>query len=86
MLPVVSEQARETLEASVGRDLEAWKKSMIAQIKDENPEINSLLLTLAQNSPDPKAVIMAGYMVYKALELAYAEEGQSLRELEISDD
>ena len=85
MLPVLSEQARETLEVAVSRDLEGWKKSMIAQIKDENPEINTLLLTVAQNSPDPKGVIMAGYMVYKALEHAYAEEGQSLKDLDIGD-
>ena len=74
MLPVVTEETRRTLETNITSNEESWKKEMVHRIKVENPEINSLLLTLAQDSDDPKLVIKAGYMVYNALEIAQKDE------------
>jgi hypothetical protein len=74
LLPVVTEETRKSLEQSLLDDEESWKKKMVHRLKEENPEINSLLLDLAQRSKDPKAVILAGYIIYNALELALEEE------------
>lgn len=70
MLPVVTADIREELEIIMDTTPEEWKKEMIHHLKEDNPEVNSLLLKLAQTSSDPKKVILAGYMVYKALEQA----------------
>ncbi|MBY0449149.1 MAG: hypothetical protein K2X01_00805 [Cyanobacteria bacterium] len=78
MLPVVSEANRKALEALLEEDPDAWKKQMIHYIKEENPEVNTILVDLAQRSQDPKAVIMAGFFVYQALDLAAREEDASL--------
>ncbi|MCA9788535.1 MAG: hypothetical protein KC476_02015 [Cyanobacteria bacterium HKST-UBA06] len=74
MLPVVTADIRESVEQAIEANPDEWKREMIHHIKEENPELNSLLLTMAQNAQDPKHVIMAGYMVYKALEIAEASE------------
>lgn len=74
MLPVVTESTRKTLEQALLENEEAWKKKMVHRLKEENPEVNTLLLELAQKSKDPKAVILAGYLIYNALELAQEEE------------
>jgi hypothetical protein len=76
MLPVVTEATRGLVDQILTGDLNAWKKDMIHHLKEDNPEINGLLLELAQNSSDPKTVILAGYLVYKALELAQDDEFQ----------
>ncbi len=76
MLPVVTEEARKHLEQLLLTDEESWKKRMVHRIKEENPEINTLLLELAQKSKDPKSVIQAGYLIYNILELALEEEGE----------
>ena len=74
MLPVVTEKIRSALESLFSKDTETWKKGMVHHLKEDNPEINSLLLSLAQGSEDPKSVITAGYLVYNVLELATKEE------------
>jgi hypothetical protein len=77
MLPVVTEESRMALMETMNQDEKAWKKEMINHIKEENPEINSLLLELANtcdNDQTKKKVILAGYLVYKALEIAQEEE------------
>jgi hypothetical protein len=79
-LPVVSSGLRQTLDALEQEHGENWPKQMLRQLREENPEINSLLLDLAQDSPDPKQVILAGYKVYKLLELAEANERKLWRE------
>lgn len=75
MLPVVTETIREQVEAilSTGKVTE-WKKEMVHRLKQVNPEINALLLQVAQGAQDPKAVVLAGYAVYQAIELAMVEE------------
>jgi hypothetical protein len=76
LLPVVTPETRKKLDEYIAKSEEQWKREMIHHLKEENPEINSLLLELAQNSTDPKNVVMAGYLVYKALEMAQTEESQ----------
>lgn len=75
MLPVVTPSVRESLEEIIQNPTEEWKREMVHHLKEDNPEINTLLLNLAQNSSDAKKVILAGYLIYKALELAEENEG-----------
>jgi len=79
-LPVVSAGLRQSLDTVQQEQGENWSKLMLRQLKEENPEINSLLLDLAHDSQDPKAVVLAGYKVYKLLELAEANERRLWRE------
>lgn len=81
LLPVLSEETRQKLQTTSSENLDQWKRQMIHRIKADNPEINALLLEIAQNSNDPKSVIYAGYMVYKAIELAQEEENQEAFEI-----
>lgn len=74
MLPVVTSDIREHLEGIVENGSEEWKRDMVHHLKEDNPELNSLLLNLAQDAQDAKKVILAGYMVYKALEIAEQNE------------
>ena len=74
MLPVVTSDIRETLEQQVQEATDEWKREMVHHLKEDNPEINTLLLNLAQDSNDAKKVILAGYLVYKALEKAEENE------------
>ena len=81
MLPIVSEQSRKALEETLLADLEGWKSGMVQHIREENPEVNSLLLKLAQKVRDPKSFILGGYLVYKLLELAEDEESQGINSI-----
>jgi hypothetical protein len=74
MLPVVTADIRDEVEHIFAESSEDWKRDMIHHLKEDNPEVNSLLLNFAQASSDPKKVIMAGYLVYKALERASENE------------
>ena len=48
---------------------------MIHYIKDENPEVNSAIIELANKTDlDPKAVATGAYAVYKMLEMAFEEQ------------
>lgn len=83
VLPIVTEETRKILTDIVQQDEKAWKKEMIHHIKEENPEINSILLEVANScveESDKKKVILAGYLVYKALEMAQDEENQEALE------
>lgn len=84
MLPIVTEETRKILEDEFQKDEKSWRKDMINHIKEENPEINSLLLEAANkwctSDADKKKVIVAGYLVYKALEMAQEEEAQEALE------
>ncbi len=74
MLPIVTTEILTALETDVQQALEDWKREMVHHVKEDNPEVNSLLLNLAQSSADAKSVILAGYLVYRALELAEEAE------------
>jgi hypothetical protein len=75
VLPVVTPTIRESLEEVIQNPTDEWKREMVHHLKEDNPEINTLLLSLAQGSSDAKKVILAGYLVYKALEIAEENEG-----------
>ena len=48
---------------------------MVQYLKDENPEINTAILEVANNTDlDPKAVALGAYMTYRLLELAFEED------------
>ncbi|MFN8614974.1 MAG: hypothetical protein U0003_03570 [Vampirovibrionales bacterium] len=76
MLPIVTEELFNVLKAQLEASPEDWKRAMVAKIREDNPEINSLLLDVAQamNLGDPKSIILGGYLVYAALELAERAE------------
>ena len=48
---------------------------MIHYIKEENPEVNSAIIELANKTGlDPKAVATGAYAIYKMLETAFEEQ------------
>lgn len=69
MQPLISTENMENLIEEILQDIPTWRKSMIHYIKDENPELNSAIIEIAQKSNlDPKAVATGAYMTYKLLE------------------
>lgn len=70
MLPVVTEEIISVVSAQLEASEEDWKRQMVHRIKEDNPEVNTLLLELATQTDDPKAFILGGYLLYAAMELA----------------
>lgn len=69
MQPLISEENVENLANEILSDISAWRKQMIHYIKEENPELNSAIIKIAQESQlDPKALATGAYMTYKLLE------------------
>ncbi|MBQ8476004.1 hypothetical protein IJ531_02980 [bacterium] len=69
MLPLISEENVKNSVDEVLSDLSQWRKSIIHYIKDENPELNTAIIEIAQKSElDPKAVATGAYLAYKLLE------------------
>ena len=69
MQPLISNENMEKVIDEILQDISSWRKSMIHYIKDENPELNSAIIELAQKSDlDPKAVATGAYMAYKLLD------------------
>ena len=65
---ISTENVEKTIEEMLV-DVAQWRKSMIHYIKNENPEINTAIIEIAQKTNlDPKAVATGAYMVYKLLE------------------
>jgi hypothetical protein len=78
MLPLVSDQlcADLTVMLRSPEQFTQWQKQMIRQLQESNPEVNGLLLSLAQQSEDPKNTILAGFAVYQVLHWAYESQRQ----------
>ena len=75
VLPLITEEMGAEVFEEVFKDVNAWRKTMIHYIKDENPEVNTAIIEAAnKTSLDPKAVALGAYMTYKLLELAAKEE------------
>lgn len=75
MLPIITEEHSSLAFAEIFQDVQAWRKSMIHYIKEENPEINSAIIEAANNTDlDPKAVALGAYMTYILLEMAMKDE------------
>lgn len=69
MQPLISIENLEQVIGEILKDVHAWRKSMIHYIKDENPELNTAIIEIAQKTDlDPKAVATGAYMAYKLLE------------------
>lgn len=69
MLPVISEENVSKHLEEILKDVHSWRKEMIHYIKDENPELNSAIIEIAQKTDlDPKAVATGAYMAYKLIE------------------
>lgn len=69
MLPTIYEDTYLELTDEILKDISQWRKSMIHYIKDENPELNSAIIELAnKTSLDPKALATGAYLAYKLLE------------------
>ncbi len=82
MLPLISEEHKEIIFQELLKDVHLWRKQMIHYMKEDNPEINSAIIDIAQNtSLDPKAVALGAYMVYKMLELAASEQGNVINDI-----
>lgn len=69
MLPIISSENVEKTAEEILKDIQSWRKGMIHYIKDENPELNTAIIELAQKTElDAKAVAAGAYMAYKLLE------------------
>ena len=74
MLPLITEEHSTLTYAEVFQDIAGWRKQMVQHLKEENPEVNSAILELANNTDlDPKAVALGAFMVYRMLEMANEE-------------
>ena len=74
MLPLITEEHSTFTYAEVFQDINAWRKQMVQHLKEENPEINSAILEVANNTDlDPKAVALGAFMTYRMLEMAMEE-------------
>lgn len=71
MLPLVSKEHSSLAFAEIFQDVNAFRKQMIHYIKEQNPEINTSIIEITNNTDlDPKAVALGAYMTYRLLELA----------------
>lgn len=78
MQPLISIENVEDLIQEILKDLPAWRKEMIYYIKDENPELNTAIIELAQKGElDAKALATGAYMTYKLLEKEAASDEQN---------
>lgn len=79
MLPIIGEEHKDIVMQELLGDVNAWRKSMIHYIKEENPEVNSAIIDVANSTDhDPKAVALGAYMIYKILEVAASEQGSMI--------
>ena len=71
MLPLVSEEHSSLAFSEIFQDVNAFRKQMIHYIKEQNPEINTSIIEITNNTDlDPKAVALGAYMTYRLLEIA----------------
>lgn len=83
VLPIISEEHASLVFAEIFQDVHSWRKKMIHYLKEENPEINTAIIEVANNTElDPKAVALGAYMAYMLLETAGREEAESSYSLE----
>ena len=77
MLPIITEEISTEVFSEVFQDVQAWRKSMVQYLKEENPEINTAILEVAKydESIDLKAVALGAYLSYRLIEIATENEG-----------
>ena len=77
MLPLISIDTVDDMVESILANPADWRKEMIHYIKDENPELNTAIIEIAQKGGfDPKALATGAYMAYKLLEKEANDEPQ----------
>lgn len=83
MLPIVSEEICKDVIEQMLPDISSWRKEMIHYIKEENCEVNSAIIEIAQKTGlDPKAVATGAYMTYWLLEESSNQIGEDTTLLE----
>ena len=82
MLPIIAEEISTEVFSEVFQDVQAWRKSMVQYLKEENPEINTAILEVAKydESIDLKAVALGAYLSYRLIEIATENEGMSIED------
>ena len=79
MLPEIDEENFNSVVDEILTDISAWRKNMIHYIKEENPELNSAIIELANKTYlDPKAVATGAYMAYILVENAAKKQDELL--------
>jgi len=82
MLPIITEEASSEIFGEVFQDVQAWRKSMVQYLKEENPEINTAILEVAKydENIDLKAVALGAYLSYRLIEVATENDGLIVEE------
>lgn len=82
MLPIITEEMSSEIFGEVFQDVQAWRKSMVQYLKEENPEINSAILEVAKfdEGIDLKAVALGAYLSYRMIELATENDSFAVEE------
>ena len=79
MLPEIDEENFNSVVDEILTDISAWRKNMMHYIKEENPELNSAIIELANKTDlDPKAVATGAYMAYILVENAAKKQDELL--------
>ena len=74
MLPIITEEISASTYEEVFKDIATWRKNMVGHLKEENPEVNSAILEITnQTNLDPKAVALGAYITYRMIEKAVDE-------------
>ena len=83
MLPLISVENVENMIEEILANPSDWRKEMIHYIKDENPELNTAIIEIAQKGGlEPKALATGAYMAYKMLE----KEAENEPQFDLDDD
>ena len=94
MLPIITEEISTEIFGEVFQDVQAWRKSMVQYLKEENPEINSAILEVAKfdegidlkavakydENIDLKAVALGAYLSYRLIEVATENDTLAIEE------
>lgn len=82
MLPIITEEMSSEIFGEVFQDVQAWRKSMVQYMKEENPEINTAILEVAKfdEGIDLKAVALGAYLSYRMIEVATENDTLAIEE------
>lgn len=82
MLPIITEEISTEIFGEVFQDVQAWRKSMVQYLKEENPEINTAILEVAKYDEgiDLKAVALGAYLTYRLVETATENDVLAIEE------
>lgn len=82
MLPIITEEISSEIFGEVFQDVQAWRKSMVQYMKEENPEINTAILEVAKfdEGIDLKAVALGAYLSYRMIEVATENDTLAIEE------